>query len=66
MKLTAKIEGNELVIRVPLEEKPELSSTGKTFTVATTHGFQATEAVVKHEGKEKKIHILMNAFVKKG
>ncbi len=44
--LTAKIEGNELVIRVPLNATPVPSTTGKTLLIATSHGNQKTEATV--------------------
>lgn len=64
--LTAKIEGNELVIRLPLEAKDgdgkyRQSSTGKTRTVATTHGFQYVEGL-SVEGQPLKVSI--NAFIK--
>jgi hypothetical protein len=38
MEFSAKIEGNELVIRLPLNEKPERSASGKTIVVASTRG----------------------------
>ena len=34
-----EVEGDELVIRVPLNVTPTPSSTGKTNTIDTTHGF---------------------------
>jgi hypothetical protein len=42
----ATIEGNELVIRLPLNKPPVPSSSGKTLVVASTHGNRTTEAVV--------------------
>jgi hypothetical protein len=42
----ATIENGELVIRLPLNKTPVLSSSGKTLVVATSHGNQPTEAVV--------------------
>jgi hypothetical protein len=44
--LKATIEGNELVIRVPLNATPAPSSSGKTLVVASSHGNQKTEALV--------------------
>jgi hypothetical protein len=45
--LTAMVEGNELVIRVPLNPTPTASSSGKTLVVASSHGNQKTDAVVQ-------------------
>jgi hypothetical protein len=42
----ATIEGNELVIRLPLNKSPVPSGSGKTLVVASTHGNRTTEAVV--------------------
>ncbi len=44
--ISAKIEGNELVIRLPLNSTPLPSATGKTLVVATSHGNKQTEAKV--------------------
>jgi hypothetical protein len=44
MKVT--IEKGELVIRLPLNDPPVLSGSGKTLVVASTRGNQTTEAVV--------------------
>jgi hypothetical protein len=44
--VTAKIEGNELVIRLPLNSTPVLSSSGKTLVVASSRGNKQTEAHV--------------------
>jgi len=44
--LTATIEGNDLVIRVPPNPTPVLSASGKTFVVASSHGNQKTNATV--------------------
>jgi len=44
--VTATIEGNELVIRLPMNPTPVLSSTGKTLVVCSSHGNKATEAKV--------------------
>ena len=37
-QLTATIEGELLVIRLPLNPKPILSATGKSLVVASSHG----------------------------
>lgn len=44
--VTAVVEGDELVIRVPLNKPPQRSATGKTMVVASSHGNQPTEAKV--------------------
>ncbi|HKB37098.1 MAG TPA: hypothetical protein VKD72_11635 [Gemmataceae bacterium] len=44
--MKATIEGNELVIRLPLNKSPVPSSSGKTLVVASTHGNRTTEAVI--------------------
>src|SRR5438067_2103566 len=43
--MTATIENNEWVIRVPLQE-PTPSSSGKTLIVASSHGNQTTTAMI--------------------
>ena len=58
MTLTATIEGNELVVRLPLET-PKPSSTGKTLVVASSHGNKATEAEVNGQ----KIVVGLNAYI---
>lgn len=45
-RVQAVIEGNELVIRLPLNPTPVLSATGKTLVVASSHGNQETAAQV--------------------
>lgn len=55
MKVT--IEGNELVIRVKIEDNLRLSSTGKTFLVASASG----KTGVDYEGKP--LSLSMNAFI---
>jgi hypothetical protein len=46
----ATIEGNEVVIRLPILEKPFPSATGKTIVIATSSGNRATK--LKHKGRE--------------
>jgi hypothetical protein len=57
--MKARIEGEMLVVRVPLVTPPTLSKSGKTRLVATSHGVQRTS--IKVEGKP--IHVVMNAFI---
>ena len=61
MKVT--IEGNELVIRLPIQNPPVLSSTGKTLMVATTSGNKKTEATIRHNGQDKPVTIGVNAYI---
>lgn len=42
--MTATIEGNELVIRVQLDESDRLSSTGRSYIRATTAGWKEIES----------------------
>jgi hypothetical protein len=46
-KLTASIEGDYLVIKVPLNLTPVRSATGKTLVVASSHGNKETEVQVQ-------------------
>lgn len=57
--MTATIEGNELVIRVQLQE-PTPSTSGKTLIVASSHGNQTTTATVNG----KPIIVGLNAYIK--
>lgn len=59
MAFSAKIEGNELVIRLPMNEKPERSASGKTLVVASTHGNRETDCVVAG----KKVIVGINAYI---
>lgn len=43
--MKATVEGNELVIRVPMQ-RPEASGSGKSMVVATSRGFVVTDAKV--------------------
>ncbi len=60
---TATIEGNQLVIRLPLQ-KPVPSATGKSLVVATTRGNLLTDATVKLNGADCPITIGVNAYLK--
>jgi hypothetical protein len=59
MDFSAKIEGNELVIRLPMNDKPERSASGKTLVVASTHGNKETDCVVQG----KKVIVGINAYI---
>jgi len=59
MAFSAQIEGDELVIRVPMNEKPERSTSGKTLVVASTHGNKETDIVVQG----KKLVVGVNAYI---
>lgn len=60
--LTAKIEGNELVIRIPMNPTPVLSATGKTLVVASSHGNKLTEAKVNGQP----VVVGVNAYIPRG
>ena len=58
-QLTAAIEGEYLVIRVPLNAKPISSASGKTLVVATSHGNKQT--TVEVQGKP--VFVGVNAYI---
>ena len=57
--MKATIENGELVIRLPLNKTPVLSSSGKTLVVATSHGNQKTDAVIN----DQSVIIGVNAYI---
>lgn len=59
--MKVNIEGNELVIRIPMQE-PAPSSSGKTLVVASSHGNKVTDAKVNG----KPITVGLNAYIKNG
>ena len=59
MEFSAKIEGNELVIRLQLNDKPERSASGKTLVVASTRGNKETDCVVN----VKRVIVGINAYI---
>ena len=59
MRPKVEIRGDELIIVIALQQPPVLSSTKKTYVIATTHGTVPTEA--RHEGR--RVSINLNAFV---
>jgi hypothetical protein len=56
--MDGKIQNGSLIIEVPLQE-PEMSSTGKTLVVASSHGVQ--RLAVQVDGKN--VYVTANAFV---
>lgn len=56
----ATIEGNDLVIRLPMNNPPERSATGKTLVLASSHGNQPTELQI--DGQT--VMIGVNAYYK--
>lgn len=60
-QLTASVEKGMLVIRVPMNDKPEESASGKTLVVASSRGNK--ETTVKVNGKN--VIIGVNAYIKK-
>jgi hypothetical protein len=58
--MKVSIEGNELVIRLPLTA-PTPSATGKTLSVASSHGNKVTEAEVNGQ----KVTVGVNAYIYK-
>lgn len=61
-QMTASIEGEFLVIRVPLNSKPTPSASGKTLVVATSHGNKQTEIEVQG----KSLFVGVNAYIHHG
>ena len=58
-KLSASIEGDYLVIRVPMNSTPTRSASGKTLVVASSHGNKETEVQVQG----KPVFVGVNAYV---
>ena len=59
--VTATIEGDELVIRLPLNKVPSPSASGKTLVVASSHGNQKTDAEVNGQN----VVVGVNAYIYK-
>ena len=57
--MKVSIEKEELVIRLPLNQPPVLSSTGKTLVVASTCGNQRTDAVID----DQNVIVGVNAYI---
>ncbi len=58
--ISAKVEGGNLVITLPLNQSGNLSATGKTRVHASSHGNQATTVEVNG----KPLIIGVNAYTK--
>ena len=61
MSFSAKIVGDELVLRIPMNAQPEKSASGKTLVVASTYGNKETDCV--EDGK--KLVVGVNAYIPK-
>jgi hypothetical protein len=61
-RLTASIEGEYLVIRVPLNPTPVRSGTGKTLVVASTHGNKETDVHIQG----RPVFVGLNAYIYPG
>ena len=57
--MNARIEGNKLIVEIELNQQPEISKTGKTLVVASSHGNKATTAKVNG----KNVVIGLNAYI---
>ena len=53
------IDGDDLVIRVPMDKQPGPSKSGKTLVVATSHGSYVSDLVLD----ECRIVVSLNAFI---
>jgi hypothetical protein len=58
----ASIDGNELVLRLPLKQPYQPSSSGKTMVVATSHGPVPTNLQVETESGPKTIVAVISAY----
>ena len=62
MGVTVRVEGDKLIIELPLNAKdPQPSASGKTLVVASTHGNMTTDVLVNG----KPLVIGVNAYIKK-
>jgi hypothetical protein len=60
MAFSAKIVGDELVLRIPMNPKPEKSSSGKTLVAASAYGNKETDCLV-----DKRVIVGVNAYISK-
>ena len=58
--MNAKIENGELIVRIPVNDPPTPSKSGKSMIVATSGGNMATTLVVNG----KSVTIGLNAYFK--
>lgn len=67
-EITASIEGTGndrvLVLRVPMNDKPTPSASGKTLVVSSSHGNVQTKCTLEYEGVSYPIIIGVNAYIK--
>lgn len=61
MNVEVKVEGKDLVIRIPMNAQPEVSTSGKSLVVASTHGNLVTAAQVNG----KPLTLGLNAYIKR-
>lgn len=61
-RITASIDGDYLVIRVPVNANPVPSATGKTLVVASSHGNTETDVLVQG----KPVFVGVNAYIYPG
>ena len=61
--MKAKITNGVLQIEIPITE-PTVSASGKTLVVASSHGNQVTDATVTYKGREHRVTIGLNAYIK--
>jgi hypothetical protein len=57
--LKVTIENGELVVRAPISENPEPSSTGKTLVVASSRGNYKSDAMIQGQ----QVIIGLNAYI---
>jgi hypothetical protein len=58
--MKVEIKGNKLVIEIDMENPPARSASGKSLTVASTHGNLVSTATVNG----KAVTIGLNAYIK--
>lgn len=59
-EVTATVEDGYLVVRVPLNDTPTRSASGKTLVVASTRGNKVTDVQIKG----KNVVVGVNAYIK--
>ena len=57
--MNARIEGTKLIVEIEMNQQPQVSKTGKTLVVASSHGNKATQAKVNG----KNIVVGLNAYI---
>jgi len=57
--MTARIDGNKLVVEIEMNQQPAISKTVKTLVVASSHGNKPTQAKVNG----KNIVVGLNAYI---